>query len=408
MDPNPKPGTGWNEALRQPAIGKLVATPATPPTPPAVPTTGTPPPVPQRPAPPPPPPPMFSTEPPLMQRPARTPKRSILPMAFMLLLTAGSIAAAGYFAMDSMNTKDKLAEANRNMATSRDDYEKTASGMVADRESEWERTKAAWAIKEKELLARTTAAENEAESAKNDANSELSKAKSARSNAESKLATTQSQLTSANSEVSRLRSQLANSERKGDDVLKTTSTDVRNWMQGLLAPLPQLDTKEEVRVALRKHEMSKLFDAEKKKLDKTIILGSGTLVLYDRGEMGLAFRGVGLRYLNLSSPMPGNIVEGAYSYHWSLGNAVTSFDPERDSDITSYSAPAYSEDATKEIKFDYKKSDDRYRHIESLLPFEYNKGAKDRLVLAVKFKERGDLKTQRMLIFKAMTMERAK
>ncbi|MSR54745.1 MAG: hypothetical protein EXS09_15875 [Gemmataceae bacterium] len=403
MNPNPKPGTGWNEALRQPVLGQRAAAPTTPP---VVPAMGTLPPVPQRPVPQPPPPPMFSTEPLLLQRPARTTKRSILPMAFLLLLTAGSIAAAGYFALDSMNSKDKLAEANKNMARPNDDYLLTASGMVAERESDWERTKAAWAIKEKELKARTTTAENDAATARSEASPDLEKARGARSLAESQLSTTLSQLSSATSETTRLRSQLADSERKGADVLKTTSTDVRNWMQGLFTPLPQLDTREEVRVALRKHEMSKLFDAEKKKLDKSIVLGSGTLVLYDRGEMGLAFRGVGLRYTNLSAPMPGSIVEASYAYHWTVSDAATSFDADRDGEIAAFSAPAYGEEVTKEIRFDYKKSDDRYRHIESRTPFEY-KNAKGRMVLAVKFKERGDPKTPRILIFKALTMERS-
>jgi len=350
---------------------------------------------------------MFSPEPPLMQRPARVPKRSILPMAFMLLLTAGAIAAAGYFAMDSANSKDKLAEANRNTTSSREDYERTASGMVAERESEWERTKAGWATKERELTTRATTAEQEATSAKGDTLTDLNKAKNARSVAETKLASTQSQLSSANSEVSQLRSQLSNSVRKGDDVLKTTNTELRGWMQSLIAPLPQMDTREEVRVALRKHEMSKLFDAEKKKLDKSIIVASGTLVLAERGDSGQAFRGVILRYSSLSSPMPASIAEASYAYHWSMNANSTSFDPDRDSEIASYALPVTSEDASKEVRFEYKKSDGRYLHLESVTPFDY-KTAGNRMVLGVKFKERGDLKTPRLLIFKAVTMERGK
>lgn len=404
MDPNPKPGTGWNEALRQPALARIV--PATP----AVPVQASPPAVPTRAVPPPPPPPsqpLFTSEPPLMQRPAKTPKRSILPMVFLLLLTVGSMAAAGYFAMENEATKDKLAEANRNTVKAQDEYLSTAGSMVAERESEWERTKSAWAAKEKELTLRTTTAENEAASAKSGAIADIDRAKSARTAAETRLASVQAQLASANSDVSRLRSQLANSERKGDDVLKTTNTEVRSWMQGLIAPLPQLDTREEVRVALRKHEMAKLFDAEKKKLDKTVIVATGTIALAERGESGQAFRGVSLRYTTLSAPMPASIVEASYAYRWSMNANSTSFDPDRDSEIATYGLPASSDDAAKEVRFEYKKSDEKYLHFESLKPFDY-KIADTRMVLAVKFKERGDLKTQRLLIFKATAVERGK
>src|SRR5262245_49416105 len=140
---NPGPGDGRQ---RPPAMGRPAATP------PPVPSTPTPASIPSAQTVP------SSTRkppPPLPPTPDAPAKRSRLPLVRCCgFVTVLAVAAAAYFALDSFKTHDQLAEANRNAAKVREDYEKTAGISLQQREEELAQARADWATKEKDLTAR--------------------------------------------------------------------------------------------------------------------------------------------------------------------------------------------------------------------------------------------------------------
>src|SRR5207237_6065837 len=167
------------------------------------------------------------------------------------------------------------------------------------------------------------------------AKDDVDRARSAQAQAEAKFVNTQGQLSGANLEISRLRTQVANSNQRLDELLKSSSADIRNWLVQPFASLPRMDSRHEVRVALRKHEMSRLLDVERKKQDKLVYQGTGTLEL-GSSESGLAFRSAILRYATISAPLPVNVTDVKLVYRWTINESATSLDPGSDNDIVSY------------------------------------------------------------------------
>jgi hypothetical protein len=333
-------------------------------------------------------------------------RRSILPVVLICgFITVLAVGGAVYFAMESFHAKDQLAEANRNAAQSRDNYEQAAGIKLEESEQALAHARATGVIKEKELNARIAEIERDRDAAESQAAADLTRAKNAQSQSETKLAGVQGQLAAANQEMARLRSQASSSNQRADDLLRSSSNDIRSWFTQQIAALPQLHSQNEIRLALRKHEMSRLFDAEKKKLDRIVYEAAGTIEL-GNSESGLAFRSAILKY-----PAPlaigTNVADVKLVYRWTVNEAATSLDPGDDSEILSYSGVAGgSPDGSKELRFDYRKTDDRFQKLDAMSPVAY-KGEKTRMVFCIQFKEKGD-STQRWLIFRANALERGK
>lgn len=331
----------------------------------------------------------------------------MLPVVFGCgFVTVVALGAAVYFALDSFRTHDQLADANRNAAKARDEYELAAGSLLQQREEEWAQARAGWTTKERELTARANEAERERDNARSGTSGEVSRAKAARSQAETRLATTQAQLSSANQEITRLRSQNSSANQRADDILRTSSTDIRSWFTQQFATLPALNSQHEIRVALRKHEMSRLLDGERKKQDKLVHQATGSLIL-GNSEQGLAYRAAILNYSTISSPIPASITEAKLVYRWNVSESATSLDPGDDNEIVSYTGvTGGSPDGSKDLRFDYRKTDERFRTLDAMSPVAY-KGERTRMVFCVQFKEKGD-PTLRWLIFRANTVERGK
>lgn len=392
---NPGPGDGRQ---RPPAMGRLATTP------PPVPSTPTPASIPSAQTvpsstrkPPPPVPPSSDT----------TAKRSTLPVVLVCgAVTVLAIAGAAYFALESFKAKDQLDEANRKSAKALSDYEEAAGASLKQREEELTQARAEWATKEKDLTARLTEAERSRGNVDASLKAEADRAKTAQTQAESRLATAQSQLTAANLEINRLRSATSASNARTDDMLRSSSSDIRTWVTKQFSTLPMLNSQHEIRVAMRKHEMSKLLEAERKKTEKLVYQGSGTLEL-GNSESGLAYRAAILRYATISAPMPASVVDVKLVYRWNVPESATSLDPGDDNEIISYSGvTGGSPDGSKDLRFDYRKTDDRFRTFDAMSPVIY-KGERTRMVFCLQFKEKGD-PNFRWLVFKANTLERAK
>ena len=133
----------------------------------------------------------------------------------------------------------------------RDDYELAAGSLLQQREDEWARTRSGWTRKEKELTDRATEAERERDANRSRASGDINRADRARSQAESKLAGVQSRLNSANQEIAQLRSRVTASNQRADEMLRTSSTDIRDWFCRQFASLPPLHSRHEIRIALR-------------------------------------------------------------------------------------------------------------------------------------------------------------
>ena len=308
--------------------------------------------------------------------------------------------------MENARTRDQLAEANQNAAKARDDYEHAAAKLLHDREDEWTRTGAAWAAKEKELDRRALDAKTDLGAAQSEAKREAERANRAKSQVESKLANVQSRLTAANGEIARLRSQVVTSRQHTDQLLKSSNTDIQNWLGQQLASLPPMNSRHEVRVALRKHEMGRQFDAEHKLQDRLVHQAAGTLV-FGKSESGLAYRSVILQYSTISAPISASVTDVKLAYRWTVNKAATSLDPGDDDKIISYSGVAGSSpDGSKDLRFDFRKTDERFQKLDTMSPIEY-KGEHSRLVFCMRFKERGD-PTPRLLVFQVNAIERSK
>ena len=182
-------------------------------------------------------------------------------------------------------------------------------------------------------------------------------------------------------------------------MLRTSSTEIRDWLTKQFASLPPMNSKHEIRVALRKHEMSRLLDAERKKQDMLVHEAQGTLEL-GSSESGLAYRSAILHYATISSPIPANVIDVKLVYRWSVPATAASLDPGDDNEIVSYDGVAGgSPDGSKDLRFDYRKTDARFRPLDVMSPVIYKRD-KDRMVFCVRFKEKGDSK-YRWLIYKA-------
>jgi hypothetical protein len=321
-------------------------------------------------------------------------------------VTVLAVAAAGYFALESFKAKDQLDEANRKSAKALADYEATAGATLKQRDDELAQTRAEWATKEKDLTARLVEAERSKGNIDVTLKADADRAKAAQTEAESKLATAQSRLASATQEINRLRSQSSASSQRTDDMLRSSSTDIRNWFTKQFEPLPLLNTQHEIRIAIRKHEMSKLLEAERKKTEKLVSQGAGTLEL-GNSESGLAYRAGILKYSSISQPIPANVVDVKLVYRWNVPESATSLDPGDDNDIVSYTGiTGGSPDGSKELRFDYRKTDDRFRTLDAMSPVMY-RGERTRMVFCLQFKEKGD-PNYRWLVFKANALERGK
>lgn len=334
-------------------------------------------------------------------------KRSVLPILLVMgLITVLAIGGAAYFALDNIRLKDQLAEANRNATSARESYEQTAGKQLKERDEELAQARADFTSKERDLTSRANNAERDLVAAKSEATRDVEQARSAKSQAEAKLATAQGQLNAANQEISRLRSQVANSNERLDEILKSSSTDIRNWFVQQFAPLSRMDSQQEIRVTIRKHEMSKLLDVERKKQDKLVFEAAGTLEL-GNSESGLAFRSAILRYATISAPVPASVSDVKLVYRWTVNESATSLDPGADNDIVSYSGiTGGSPDGSKDLRFDFRKTDDRFHALDTVSPVSY-KGERTRMVFCMQFKEKGD-PALRWLIFRANAIERLK
>jgi hypothetical protein len=334
-------------------------------------------------------------------------KRSILPVVLVCgLVTVLAVAGAAYFALESFKAKDQLEETNRKSAKALSDYEEAAGASLKQREEELAQARAEWTAKEKDLTVRLTEAERSRGSVDASLKADADRAKAAQAQAESKLATAQSQLTAANQEINRLRSATSASNARTDDMLRSSSNDIRAWFTKQFSSLPMLNSQHEIRVAMRKQEMSRLLEAERKKTDKLVHLGSGALEL-GNSESGLAYRAAILRYSTISAPVPANVVDVKLVYRWSVPESATSLDPGDDNDIISYTGvTGGSPDGSKDLRFDYRKTDDRFRTLDAMSPVVY-KGERMRMVFCLQFKEKGD-PNYRWLVFRANTLERGK
>jgi hypothetical protein len=321
-------------------------------------------------------------------------------------VTVLAVAAAGFFALESFKAKDQLEEANRKSAKVLADYEATAGATLSQRDEELAQARSEWATKEKDLTARVAEAERNRTTGDASLKADADRAKVAEIQAESRLATARSELAAAKQEITRLRSTTSASNQRTDDMLRSSSSDIRTWLTKQFAPLPMLNSQHEIRIALRKAEMSKLLDAERKKTERLVSQGAGTLEL-GNSESGLAYRAAILKYSSISPPIPASVVDVKLVYRWSVPESATSLDPGDDDEIMSYTGvTGGSLDGSKSLHFDYRKTDDRFRSLDAMSPVVY-RGERTRMVFCLQFKEKGD-PNFRWLVFKANTLERGK